>query len=358
MKKINLLLTILISLPMLLIGQETHVQNFQYGVTTAGLNAATGSYGSTYFGTGTGNSGYSNTFMGSYAGDVNYGSSGVFIGSSAGKSNTSGGNNIFIGTSAGFRNTTSSYNTFTGNASGYNHVTGNNNTFFGYRSGYSNVSGTGNIFLGMNAGYSELGSNKLYIDNSNTSNPLIHGDFSTNYLKINGDEHVTQKLSVFQDFVVGSTTVGSDVLNAFFHVKPQQGYINIGTPYAPTIYINQNYKLFVNGGILAKEVRVRTDWADYVFEKEYELKPLSEVESYINENGHLPNVPSAKTVETEGLNLGDITKIQQEKIEELTLYIIEQNKNIEDQQRILESQQEQLNEMKVLLKKMLKKESK
>ncbi len=77
---------------------------------------------------------------------------------------------------------------------------------------------------------------------------------------------------------------------------------------------------------MAEEVRVRTSWADYVFDKHYELKPLEEVESYIARNGHLPNVPSATKVESEGLNIGDIIRIQQEKIEELTLYIIEQNK--------------------------------
>lgn len=99
-----------------------------------------------------------------------------------------------------------------------------------------------------------------------------------------------------------------------------------------------NYKLFVKGGILTEEVRVSlaNTWADYVFEEDYVLKPLNEVEQFINDNGHLPNVPSAEQVKEEGIELGEMAKIQQEKIEELTLYIIEQNKINEKQSREIE----------------------
>lgn len=101
----------------------------------------------------------------------------------------------------------------------------------------------------------------------------------------------------------------------------------------PTNAIYNNYKLFVTGGILTDEVRVTLSasgtWADYVFAKDYKLKPLSEVETFININGHLPNVPSAKQVKEEGINVAEMATIQQEKIEELTLYIIAQNKRLE-----------------------------
>ncbi|HMI08625.1 MAG TPA: hypothetical protein VK528_13835 [Flavobacterium sp.] len=92
------------------------------------------------------------------------------------------------------------------------------------------------------------------------------------------------------------------------------------------------YKLFVNGGILTEQIRVSLDspWADYVFHKNYKLASLSEVESFIADNGHLPNVPSAQQVKENGIELGDMAKIQQEKIEELTLYLIQQNKAIEE----------------------------
>ena len=81
--------------------------------------------------------------------------------------------------------------------------------------------------------------------------------------------------------------------------------------------------------MLADEVRVRTTWADYVFEDQYSLMTLPEVESFIDANGHLPNVPSAETVEASGIELGEMTKIQQEKIEELTLYIIDLQKQLD-----------------------------
>jgi hypothetical protein len=80
-------------------------------------------------------------------------------------------------------------------------TTGSQNTVFGKQAGYSNLTGSGNVFLGYQAGYNETGSNKLYIDNSNTSTPLIHGDFDTNKVTINGDMTVTGalKANTFSD---------------------------------------------------------------------------------------------------------------------------------------------------------------
>jgi hypothetical protein len=68
---------------------------------------------------------------------------------------------------------------------------------------------------------------------------------------------------------------------------------------------------------------------DYVFAKNYTLKSLDEVEDFIKKNNHLPGIPSAKTIETNGLSVGEMQKMQMEKIEELTLYIIELKKEIE-----------------------------
>ncbi len=89
------------------------------------------------------------------------------------------------------------------------------------------------------------------------------------------------------------------------------------------------YKLAVNGSIRAKEIRVNTGWADYVFEPNYHLKPLAEVEQFINKNGHLPEIPAAKVIEAEGLDVGVLQTKMMAKIEELTLYMIEANKQIE-----------------------------
>jgi len=90
------------------------------------------------------------------------------------------------------------------------------------------------------------------------------------------------------------------------------------------------YRLSVKGKIRAEEVKVYNTWADYVFNPTYTLPTLKEVETYIAKNGHLQNVPSAIEITENGLELGEIAKIQQEKIEELTLYLIQQNKEIEE----------------------------
>jgi len=89
------------------------------------------------------------------------------------------------------------------------------------------------------------------------------------------------------------------------------------------------HRLSVNGTIQSKEVIVETGWADYVFHKEYKLPSFLEVEKFIQQNNHLPNIPSAKEVEEKGLHLGDMQKRMMEKIEELTLYILMLEKRIQ-----------------------------
>lgn len=246
----------------------------------AGYSGTTAS-GNSFFGT---SSGYSNT-----TGEKN-----TFFGNVSGYKNTTGGDNTFMGSYTGYANTTGLRNTYIGGTTGTVNTTGNYNTMVGNRAGFTNITGTGNVFLGYYAGGQELGSNKLYISNSNTTTPLLYGDFTDTKLVVNGKLGVST--STFP------STVGTADVSA--------------------------YKLFVQGGILTDELRIRTGWADYVFEKNYKLQSLSEVEHFIKKNGHLPNVPSAKSVESDGLSVGEIARIQQEKLEELTLHLIEQSKEI------------------------------
>ncbi|WP_293917993.1 MULTISPECIES: hypothetical protein [unclassified Sphingobacterium] len=104
------------------------------------------------------------------------------------------------------------------------------------------------------------------------------------------------------------------------------GYTGIGTT-TPT------ERLAVNGNIRAKEIKVEAaNWPDYVFKKDYELKPLSELQSYIEEHGHLPDMPKAAEAEKEGVSLGEMNKLLLKKVEELTLYILQMQKNSEVQQ--------------------------
>ena len=110
------------------------------------------------------------------------------------------------------------------------------------------------------------------------------------------------------------------------------------------------YHLEVNGSIHAKEVVIDvTNWADYVFGNNYNLKPLNEVESFIKENNHLPEIPTAKEVEEEGIDLGEMNMLLLKKVEELTLYLIEQDRKNLSQEVKLRILEEENEHMKALL---------
>lgn len=94
-----------------------------------------------------------------------------------------------------------------------------------------------------------------------------------------------------------------------------------------------DHELDVKGTIRAEEVIVETGWADYVFEDGYELPTLSQVSAHIHEHGHLPGIPSAEEVRENGLALADSQALMMAKIEELTLYMIEKDKRIEQLER-------------------------
>ena len=89
-----------------------------------------------------------------------------------------------------------------------------------------------------------------------------------------------------------------------------------------------NWRLAVNGNIRAKEIKVESNWADYVFEEGYDLPTLEEVAAHIEEKGHLINIPSAAEIQADGVALGEMNKLLLEKIEELTLYILELEKRM------------------------------
>lgn len=295
----------------------------------AGSASATPTY-NTFYGATAGKltTGISNTLIGNFYSSstqgLSTGASNTLVGHNAGGLITTGSRNTSFGHNAGgylnnSDNTcigyqTMGYNTsFTksvalGNEAGC-YTVGTDNLYLGYRAGYF-TKGSNNILIGAGAGTSQTISNKLFIDNSATTTPLIWGDFAMDQLKLNGKVGIG-----FENLTVFPTTAGAvDV---------------------------SNYKLFVAGGILADEMRIKLRgplnslWADYVFLKEYKLKTIFEVEKYIKQNGHLENVPSAEDVKKNGLNLSEIARIQQEKIEELTLYMIEQAKKIKILEDIL-----------------------
>jgi len=99
------------------------------------------------------------------------------------------------------------------------------------------------------------------------------------------------------------------------------------------------YKVAIDGKVIAEELRINlsTAWPDYVFDSSYDLMPLDQLESSIKENNHLPGIPSANEVENEGLIVGEMQTKMMEKIEELTLYILELNKELSQVKKELDN---------------------
>ncbi|WP_207795853.1 hypothetical protein [Sphingobacterium haloxyli] len=134
---------------------------------------------------------------------------------------------------------------------------------------------------------------------------------------VNGVPQNTSILTDIQDYTAN--------MNSTQHVRNFNvlGKIGIGTT-------NPKEELSVNGNIRAREIKVETaGWPDYVFREDYRLKPLSEVERYIREHGHLPEMPKAAEAEANGVSLGEMNKLLLKKVEELTLHLIEKEKEIE-----------------------------
>ena len=152
------------------------------GVNTSGSN-------NSYFGASAGTfspTGSFNSFFGYNSGRVNMASANSFYGSSSGSENQTGSGNVFIGEAAGLKNIAGSTNSYVGLASGLN-ATGSSNAFFGASSG-SRIIGDRNVAIGSSAGPSlgnENVSHRLYIDNRETSDPLIYGEFDNDLITIN-----------------------------------------------------------------------------------------------------------------------------------------------------------------------------
>lgn len=177
--------------------------------------------------------------------------------------------------------------------------------------------------FGLNVGWGGLRFPEL---TSNYPNPL-----PSNGLALSLDEYGNFILTRNSDGGTGSGTGNSkwgQSGNIIF--TPTDNKVAIGAGIAS---LPDGYLLYVKKGILAERVRVAvatsSKWADYVFHKDYKLMSLPEVERFINENQHLPNVPSADEVADSGIDMAEMAAKQMEKIEELTLYLIEANKRIE-----------------------------
>lgn len=237
-------------------------------------------------------------------------------------SNQTGDANAGLGFEALRNNIGGSRNVAMGNQALFSNIGGDENTALGGRAGYGNQTGSRNVFIGYRAGEVETSSNMLYISNNESSNPLIKGSFSSSAPWIKFNVKATSGSPT-------PTTTGYLAIGDFDTAPAGAGAGGLGLP---SSFTAGAYRLYVQDGILTEKLKVAlrnsSDWADYVFAPDYKLAPLEEVESFIKANNHLPNVPSADEMANNGLDVSKTSAKLMEKIEELTLYMIELNKEV------------------------------
>lgn len=165
-----------------------------------------------------------------------------------------------------------------------------------------------------------------------------HFRLKTDYLEIENQNLVQlnpanlKVLAIDSTNKVGYTLAGSgdglwftDSISGYITYNANYGDVRMGMPADTSI------NLFVSGKIYTTEVYVQASVPapDYVFEEDYQLTKLDELENYLEENKHLPGIPSGKEMETNGFSLSEMNLLLLKKVEELTLYVINQQKEID-----------------------------
>ena len=231
-------------------------------------------------------------------------------------------------------------------------------------------SGAGNYLSFLNpAGkgfaFSAASTNLLLI---NSNGYVGIGTTSPGYkLDVNGQGQLVQNLFIKSNGVNSSEIIlykqnGTyyDIVgnNSGFQIyNGESNHAVINTDANDNVGIGTNdtkgYKFAVNGNFIATAVTVKlyANWPDYVFKPTYKLPSLTAVKTYIGKNRHLPEMPSAQEVAKNGVNLGEIVKIQTKKIEELTLYLIDKDKELKElkqQMLLIQIQQSELKQQKQL----------
>ncbi|MFN0175919.1 MAG: hypothetical protein ACKVU0_14805 [Saprospiraceae bacterium] len=195
--------------------------------------------------------------------------------------------------------------------------------------------------------------NLVVDDNATVTGSTTTGTLSVGTTANVGGLATVNSLSVTNNATVGGNVgIGKAATGFDLDVLGESnfdGRVKIGAANFPTFAGAAAYELAVGGGIIAEEVLVRLqgNWADYVFEENYQLNPLSEIEAFVQKEKHLPGIASAKEVETNGLNLGEMQKAQMEKIEELYLHMIaldKEMKSVKAENAALKAKLEQMEE--------------
>ncbi|WP_379963094.1 hypothetical protein [Epilithonimonas sp. UC225_85] len=297
------------------------------------------------FATGLGNTGLG---LGSLV-SVTTGGANTAVGANALKPNTTGGGNTAVGVNSMLNNTIGNNNTSVGLNSLNGPGTLNENTAVGFAAmARYNAASTDAASYNSAFGFSALGS--MINGNYNTAlgrralRGLLNGN---NNIGI-GENAASNLSNGNNNIIIGyeTTTTGTGVnnqLNIGNWIRGNNGTIGIGTSNLPADGVAADggiYKLFVKDGIKTEKVRVdvasANGWADYVFYDDYKLRDLKSLETYINENKHLPEVPSTEEAIKNGIELKQMNILLLKKIEELTLYLLQQNKQLIDQNQRIE----------------------
>ena len=171
------------------------------------------------------------------------------------------------------------------------------------------------------------------IGNGNAALEFVNHNSSTNSYGVKLLVDVDQVPGMQFQYATSTTSYASlsYVIGLYMNLS---GNVGIGT-------INPgSYRLAVNGGIHSQSVNVDlTGWSDYVFKKEYTLPSLADVKTYIDQNHHLPDMPSEQEVIKNGINLGEMNKLLTKKVEELTLYLIDKDNKINTLEKASANQQ-------------------
>lgn len=193
--------------------------------------------------------------------------------------------------------------------------------------------------------------NRIYDDKQ----ILYTGTTCPTWVGIGTDEPVTI-LDVRGDFRATKGIASGDVATPEAALHIQNFSLNSQSNFFDHLIIVQNengekvLQLNNDGLLRAREIKVDEQvWPDYVFEADYDLMSIQDLKIYIEQHGHLPNVPAAEEVTEEGVNLGETARITMEKVEELTLYVIDQQEQINEQQEQIQDQQKLLEEQRELL---------
>ncbi|GAB4051816.1 hypothetical protein [Spirosoma litoris] len=356
--------------------------------------------------------GYSNVFIGTLAGQTNTGgSSNVFSGYQAGNFNTTGSSNLFDGYQAGYANTTGTLNVFSGWQAGYSNTKGGTNTFSGAQAGFSNTEGNRNVFIGNLTGSENTTGNfntftGTYAGASNTtgesnvfygygaggsnktgSNNILIGPLSGTAITTSDDNVLIGYNSQAEDKLYNAIAIGANSRVATSNALILGNGVNVGigtsaptnrlevvsesantsgltltklTASSPTVRTSDQFLTVSETGEVIKsryQLRIESsaEWSDKVFGPLYTLRSLRSVERFIKQNGHLPGVPSAEQVVNEGVDLVKINATLLEKVEELTLYSIEQEKKASRQEAINHQQQAKIEHLERLMQQLLKK---